>query len=520
MRPNRSFVQALVVLGFVALGMMAAWFLWLGKRPRSRLEEPEKPTPVAEPTPIPTASEGYVYEDPRPQPFRPRLASVAKVSPFAAIVAREDCDRAWRMTEDLVACHGADGVSVMRGKTVVGRVSRRRVLDVAPGLVLAAGGCLDGAATAFCELTSDGKRIDHAWPAGFGAGGATGLVRLDDGRYVANNDKDVIVWREGGASSTESIVEGMRLDDAKQCRERPRGSRCAEWTVARGVTRRLDGLQVDFTYSAGDPAPKKRLVPVDLRVDAKSDRLAWGDATRWRTKGWGPNCEGSDGAICPLAADESRETNDFPTAAWMLLVGCDAGDDVSCVLFAQAAYRGAGTRADRSRALSILEPRCKEARSEACTPLAVILLDAAGAKDIGQRTRARKLLEDGCAGGSADACGHLGELLQDAAPKDPARAATLYRKACDAVGGEDTSYGCYRLALAHLYGRLGIHVDPTGGRKLLERACSPTNWEPLACLELARLQSGEAATGAAKDSIRRACVGGYPPACALLPGTK
>ena len=226
--------------------------------------------------------------------------------------------------------------------------------------------------------------------------------------------------------------------------------------------------------------------------------------------GFGPAC----GVLGTQYRDGTGVTKDATKAAGFFQKGCDAGHAGSCASLGGAFEDGVGVAKDLSRALALYRTACDADDNWACTRLAFALVSGDGiAQDV---VAAGRLLEKSCAAADVMACAKLGSMLRtgEVVPKDVTRAETLLRDAC----GKKSSWGCGELA--GLLIERGTPEDLRDASTLLAGACE--NDAPSFCATLASLL--ELGQGVPRDSARaaalyrRACDGGYTPACAKVGG--
>jgi TPR repeat protein len=175
--------------------------------------------------------------------------------------------------------------------------------------------------------------------------------------------------------------------------------------------------------------------------------------------------------------------------------------------------------------------QCQDGDAAACHAFGSRLLD--GAYVLRDAPRAATLLDTACVGGIAASCAQLGLMHQqgrgvetdstralglgrllatgDGIPADPARAATLYQRACD----NDEMDGCTLLGAAYEAGT-GVTQDYSRAAAIYKDACDE-NFHGEACFRLALLhQNGQgvpASPAEAARLTRRACFSDYRPAC-------
>ena len=142
------------------------------------------------------------------------------------------------------------------------------------------------------------------------------------------------------------------------------------------------------------------------------------------------------------------------------------------------------------------------------------LNDACQSGDKPSCARLLPTVEAECAGKNGRACGFAGYLYEQGRgpAADPARAAELYRQACDV---KDTM-GCINFALLQARGN-GVAKDAVKAQALLNGVCSDGEME--ACTQLALLVAAgrtEADLLRTRELLNKACGGQHARACELL----
>jgi TPR repeat protein len=227
-------------------------------------------------------------------------------------------------------------------------------------------------------------------------------------------------------------------------------------------------------------------------------------------------CTGGFGPACHLLGTQYRDgtgvAKDPAKALAYFQKGCDIGHGASCASLGWAYEDGVGVAKDPAKAFTLYRKACEDNDRWACTRLAFALASGAGVEqDVPEAAR---LLDKSCAAGDAMACAKLGAMLRvgDGVPQDLARADPLLRSACD----KGSSWGCGELA--GLLVARGSSQDLQEAAKLLEGACEKD--DATFCAMLAGLL--ELGHGVARDTTRaaalyrKACDGGYQPACAKV----
>lgn len=227
-------------------------------------------------------------------------------------------------------------------------------------------------------------------------------------------------------------------------------------------------------------------------------------------------CAAGFGPACHLLGAQYRDgagvAKDAAKAATYFQKGCDGGHGASCASLGWAFEDGVGVAKDAARAFALYRKACDANDRWACTRLAFALASGAGVdKDVAEAAR---LLDKSCTAGDAMACAKLGAMLRvgEELPQDLPRAEPLLRSACE----KGSSWGCGELA--GLLVARGATQDLQEAARLLEGACEKD--DATFCAMLAGLL--ELGHGVARDPARatalyrRACDGGYTPACAKV----
>jgi TPR repeat protein len=216
-----------------------------------------------------------------------------------------------------------------------------------------------------------------------------------------------------------------------------------------------------------------------------------------------------------LAASLQADLGEDPAA---LRRACDAKQDEACVRLAWKHAKGEGVLADLSMAARLYRQACDRMYASACTVLntlterapeaaqAVRDYDAACESGRGEdclrlghvlgsgSKRGADAFQHACESGASQGCFWTGQLYEkgETVPKDLARAASLYQKACE--GGDPDTCANW----AGLYQGEGLTDDLPRAAAILDLGCKDDS--AISCFNLASLhRSGH---GVAKDPAR------------------
>ncbi|MDD5438420.1 MAG: tetratricopeptide repeat protein [Patescibacteria group bacterium] len=160
---------------------------------------------------------------------------------------------------------------------------------------------------------------------------------------------------------------------------------------------------------------------------------------------------------------------------------CDRGNAVSCLKLSGMYLKGEnGARKDPARSKVLLQKACDTGLALACVALAMIYFESDDTRDY---VRAAELLRPVCASSTEEegpaACVLLGIIYEKGAgaAQDLAKAAELYRKACEAK----PFYGCSRLGKMYEQGK-GVPKDLKKAEALYKKACEANNKEGCAAI--------------------------------------
>ncbi len=145
-------------------------------------------------------------------------------------------------------------------------------------------------------------------------------------------------------------------------------------------------------------------------------------------------CQAADRWACTrlafALASGDGVAQDVTEAARLLDQSCAAGDAMACAKLGSMLRVGDGLPQDMVRAEPLLRSACEKGSSWGCGELAGLLVARGTTQDLQE---AAKLLEGACETDEPTFCAMLAGLLElgHGVPRDPARAAVLYRRACE-----------------------------------------------------------------------------------------
>lgn len=173
-------------------------------------------------------------------------------------------------------------------------------------------------------------------------------------------------------------------------------------------------------------------------------------------------------------------TKDQPAARKMFEAACKGGSPIGCAGLGISFLDGVGgTDRDYDKALANLASTCAEKIQRACAALAYMNLSGHGtAKD---EAKAAMLYREACDGDEPRGCSGLGVMYGAGAgglPKDEPKAVSLFTKACDA----NLPWGCWALSNAYYMG-LGVGKSFDYAAKYGAKACDGGDGD--GCLRLA-----------------------------------
>jgi TPR repeat protein len=154
---------------------------------------------------------------------------------------------------------------------------------------------------------------------------------------------------------------------------------------------------------------------------------------------------------------------------------CSAGDLARCADLGETYLRGIGAPRDPNKGIEILKKACNQDGAHACAVLAQAYAQGDGVtKDMNQ---ANTLMGRACEDGDEEACVQACDKLREAVrclrvgvlsakgAKDPRRAATYYRKACE-LGHP---LGCREAGIMYQAG-VGVPKDTDLAGQMLKKA--------------------------------------------------
>jgi TPR repeat protein len=238
-------------------------------------------------------------------------------------------------------------------------------------------------------------------------------------------------------------------------------------------------------------------------------------------------CVLGEAAACTDAGWLRERGGDAATAAERYAGGCTGGDAAGCYDLALLARDGRGVARDAARALALAVNACDRDVAAGCLLAGELALDGDPPGAEGRMRRACELgdvrgcaLADAaragplvaelerarirCDEGELAACHNLAVLVE---PRDAARAATLYDRACR--GG--SSLACSNLGRLYERGR-GVARDPRRALALFALACAAG--ERVGCFNEGVLEAAARRYGRAREAFGRACALGDAEACA------
>jgi TPR repeat protein len=190
--------------------------------------------------------------------------------------------------------------------------------------------------------------------------------------------------------------------------------------------------------------------------------------------------------------------------------GCSGGEARACHFLALNLDKGNGTAPDAARAKALFTRACQGAHEDSCGLLSSQLLGGTEA----ERAKGVRGLEDSCAKGSANACRFMGTLRLSGTkvPKDVARAAQDFERACDAKELKS----CVDAATLIFEGRDGVTQNAEKGAQLAKKACAGGFGPGCRLVAISQLQgAGQSRDDAgALKLLEKACADGDGESCA------
>jgi TPR repeat protein len=154
--------------------------------------------------------------------------------------------------------------------------------------------------------------------------------------------------------------------------------------------------------------------------------------------------------------------------------GCTAGDLDKCANLGESYLKGSGVAQDQTKAITVFRDACNRGGAHACLLIGDAYASGNGVtKDL---TRANEFLGKACEEGEEEGCVRACDALNDAVrclrvgvlsakgAKDPKRAATYFRKACE----NSHPLGCRELGMMYRDG-IGIERDTDRATQFLKR---------------------------------------------------
>jgi uncharacterized protein len=223
-------------------------------------------------------------------------------------------------------------------------------------------------------------------------------------------------------------------------------------------------------------------------------------------------CRRGDGMACGVLADRERQASEgdknLPRICELYRLACAGGNDVGCSNLGALLGQGKCTGSP-AEALDVLQRACDHGEVAGCNNLGMLFRDGAAGAPV-DRARAAALFRKACEH-KAVACDNLGALLLDT---DMAGATAAFRAGCEMKEESLASaVCCFKLGLANENG-WGIPVDKGRASSLYAGACEKSVARACHSIGLLELASAElnAKTRAAAH-FRRACDLGEASSC-------
>lgn len=222
------------------------------------------------------------------------------------------------------------------------------------------------------------------------------------------------------------------------------------------------------------------------------------------------SCEAGWPRGCSNLGVVTEKDGDATAANVLYGRACSGGEARACHFLALNLETGKGTAPDAARSKALFTRACQGKWEDACGLLASQLLGGSEA----ERAQGVKGLEGSCAKGSANACRFLGTLRLSGTkmPKDPARAAQDFERACEAKDWRS----CIDAASLVFEGRDGVTKNGEKAAKLAKRACDGGHVPGCRLLAVSQLQGAGVARddAAALKLLEKGCADGDGESCA------
>lgn len=223
-------------------------------------------------------------------------------------------------------------------------------------------------------------------------------------------------------------------------------------------------------------------------------------------------CDRGDGTACGVLADQERHASkgdeSLPRICELYRRACTGDNHVGCANLGALLAQGRCTGSS-GEALDVLQRACDHGEVGGCNNLGMVLRDGAGGAPV-DRARAAVVFRKACER-TAIACDNLGALLLDT---DKAGATAAYRAGCEMKDDStESAMCCFKLGLAHENG-WGIPVDKGRASSLYARACDRSiagACHSLGLIELASTEPEEKVRAAAH--FQEACSRGEARSC-------
>jgi len=220
------------------------------------------------------------------------------------------------------------------------------------------------------------------------------------------------------------------------------------------------------------------------------------------------SCEGGWPRGCSNLGVLTEKDGDATAANVLFDRACSGGEARACHFLALNLDKGTGTAPDPARAKALFTRACNGKWEDACGLLSSQLL--AGTEE--ERAKGVKGLEESCAKGSANACRFLGQLRLAGTklPKDPAKAAQDFERACEAKELKSCADG----ATLFWAGRDGVTRDAARAARLAKKACDGGVTAGCRLVAVGHLQGATRDDAAAMKLLEKSCTDGDGESCA------